>query len=96
MKKKKWIIAAMVCINVLLLSALMFNFQSSKATAQVVGGGTDYIMMTGQIQANWDAVYIIDLGRRQLCAWRFDKTKKRLLAFRPRDLKRDFQRKAAP
>ena len=92
---KKWIIAAMVCINVLLLSALMFNYQPSKAKAQVVGGGTDYIMITGQLQADWDAVYIIDLGRRYFCAWKFDKSKKRLFAFRPRDLKRDFQREAA-
>ena len=90
---KKVLIVALVCVNVALLAALMLGLAAPRASAQVYRGGADYLMMTGQIGRDWDAVYIVDMGSRRLMAWRFDQTKKRLVAFRGRELKTDFARK---
>ena len=89
---KRKLIAALVCINVGLLLALVLGVGTHRAEAQVIGGGTDYLVVTGQIGSDWDAVYIIDLRQRLLAALRWDKTHKRLTAFRGRPMLRDFGR----
>ena len=57
-------------------------------------GAPNYLMVTGHIGTNWEAVYVIELGKRRLAAWRFDKSRKRLIQFRGRQLKKDFLRKS--
>jgi hypothetical protein len=92
---RKALIVALVGINVVLLLALVLGYAAPPAKAQVIGGGTDYLMVTGKsIGGNVDAVYIIDLGKRRLAAWKFDVTTKRLIEYTKatRDLKRDFKR----
>ena len=89
---KRVSIVALVCINVGLLLALVLGTQAPQAKAQTVGGRTDYVVMTGKITSNSDALYVIDTGRRSLAAWKFDRTSKKLIPFRPRDLKNDFRR----
>ena len=89
---KKTLIVILVCVNLALLLGLVFSPTARKAEAQVFRGGTDYLMITGHINRDWDAVYVIDLARRQLLGWRFDKGRKRLLPIRGRRLKDDFRR----
>ena len=70
---KQIIIVALVCLNVSLLVALVFGIGTPAAEAQVIGGGTNYIMITGDIRQDYDAIYIVDLGKRQLAGLKFDK-----------------------
>ncbi|MHC4294227.1 MAG: hypothetical protein ACYSTL_01435 [Planctomycetota bacterium] len=89
---KKVLIITLVCVNVVLLASLILVAGVGRAEAQVYRGGTDYLMVTGKIGTNWEAVYVIDMETRRLLAWRFDRTKNRLLRFRGRMLQNDFRR----
>ena len=88
---KRILIVSLVCINVVLLGALLFEAAAPRADAQVIGGGTDYIVLTGHVGTDWDAVYVIDLASRRLAAWRLEKSRRpRLVAFGVRELTADF------
>ncbi len=91
---KQVIIVALVCLNAALLVALVFGAGTPAVNAQVIGGGTDYILITGDIREDYDAVYILDLGKRRLAALKFDKkgglAGGRLVPAGERDLPRDF------
>jgi len=89
---KKVAIVALVCVNAGLLVALMFGTGADKAQAQAIRGGSDYLVVTGKIQTNVDALYIIDTAKRSLTAWRFERrgTSGKLRQFRIQDLKTDF------
>ncbi|MDY7009814.1 MAG: hypothetical protein SVV80_03590 [Planctomycetota bacterium] len=93
---KQAIIVALVCLNAALVVALVFGTGTQAADAQVIGGGTNYILITGDIREDYDAVYILDLGKRRLAAMRFDKSKGiakgRLVPAGTRELLRDFER----
>ena len=88
---KRALIVALVCINVALLAALV-GVNLRRADAQVARGGNDYIMVTGKIEASFDAIFIVDLQSRRLAAWRFDRTTKRLVPYKGRVLDTDFKR----
>jgi len=90
---KNTLVALLICINLGLVVALLFGPATTPAEAQVIGGGADYLMVTGQIGTNWDGVYVIDLDSRRLLALRWDKTQKRMLAIRGRSLTSDFGRR---
>lgn len=91
---KQMIIVALMCLNASLLVAIVFGTGTPAAEAQVIGGGTNYIMVTGNLRENYDAIYIVDLGKRRLAALKFDKKgglkKGKLLISGIRDLPRDF------
>jgi hypothetical protein len=90
---KKALIVALVCINAALLLALVLGYGTPPAKAQVAGGATDYLMVTGRLIGEADAVYIIDLAKRRMAAWRFDKTNNKMVPMSGHELKRDFDRK---
>jgi hypothetical protein len=93
MTMRKILIVALICINAGLLAALVVSV-ASPAKAQVPGGGTDYLMISGKIHADGQAVYVLDLSKRQLRAWEFNRTTPaRLTPFLGRDLTKDFGRK---
>ena len=91
---RKGLIVLLVCVNVGLLAALLAGTGVPRAEAQVVGGGRDYLMMTGHIADDRDALWVLDLARRRLAAFRFDSKKNRLLPYRGRELKEDFRGRA--
>jgi len=90
--KKTWIVALLVVVNVALVAALVLHAWTPEAKAQVFRGAPDYLVITGRIGTDWDALYIIDLKSRKLGVWRFDKTQKKLVQIRGRLLKDDFGR----
>ena len=92
---KRVLIVTLVCVNLGLLATLMLGTATPKASAQAFRGGTDYLLMTGAIRSDYDAVYVIDLGKRRLLAWKLDRTKKSLVPNRGRDLRNDFERQRA-
>lgn len=85
---KKLLIILLVCLNIGLLAVLLTT-SSPKAGAQGYPA-TDYVVVTGEIDDNYDALYIIDSARRRMAAWRFDASSKRLLRIDTRNLKTDF------
>jgi hypothetical protein len=90
---KQFIIAALVCLNAALLLALVFGAGTQKAYGQVIGA--NYLLMTGHVNEDNDAVYVLDLASRRLAAWRWDKTAKRLAPIAAgggRELLQDFNR----
>jgi len=87
---KKLLIVALVCINVALLLALVLGSGIRQAKAQGFRT-TDYIMLSGKIGGGQDALYVVDLARERLIAWRYDMQRKRLIPYRGRELKRDFR-----
>jgi len=86
---KKALIVALLCINILLVAALV-NFNATKAQAQTERGANDYIMVTGRVEAGFEAVFVVDMKNRKLGAWRFDKAKKILVPYKGRILTTDF------
>ena len=92
---KQVILVALACLNAGLLVALVFNAGAPTAEAQIVGGGADYLVMTGAIAKNYDALYVLDLSTRQIAAWQFDKKNNALKLVGRRSLLRDFGRKPA-
>ena len=84
------LIVAMICLNVVLIAALV-GVNLNQAQAQTERGENDYIMATGKIGADFDAVYVVDLKTRQMKAWRFDKAAKRLVPYKGRTLTEDFK-----
>ena len=94
---KKALIVALVCINVALLVTLVLGSHVPQARAQAFRGGANYLMATGHISTDVDAIYILNLGGRQLGAWRMDTNIRadrppRFIPFRGRDLRSDFRR----
>ena len=85
---KKLLIVLLMCLNIGLLAALL-TVGSPRARAQGYRS-TDYVVVTGQIDQNYDALYVIDTARQRMVAWRFDQNKKRLVQFETRNLKTDF------
>ena len=91
---KRALVVTLVCINAALLLALVIGVNASDAKAQgIVGARTDYLIMTGNIGRDNDAVYIIDVTRQGMVAFHFVKGKKKLVAFRRgRKLKTDYRK----
>lgn len=90
---KQMILVALACLNAGLLVGLVFVASAPPAEAQIVGGGADYLVMTGAVAQNYDALYVLDLASRQLAAWKFDKKDNLLKLVGRRSLLRDFGRK---
>ena len=94
---KKIAIVTLVCINVALLATLVSTTLSradAQAAVTTVRVPPNYMLMTGHIRANEDAVYVLDVNARILAAWEFDHTAKRLERIRlMRDLSKDFNRR---
>jgi len=86
---KRILIAGLVCVNLALLGALL----SDSATGQAPGARpADYVLFTGKIAPDHDAVYLIDIPGSQMAAWRFDPQTRRLRPYRTRSLQGDFLR----
>ncbi|MGE0479933.1 MAG: hypothetical protein AB7Q17_05610 [Phycisphaerae bacterium] len=93
MNKSSWI-AALACLNLgLLAGVVLYSLPANTAFAQetpapAVGG---FVVVTGEIQDEYDALYVIDLSTRRLHAFMYDKTGKHLAFTSSRDLDRDFR-----
>lgn len=89
---KRFVIAALICANVALLAILALQaVPTAQGQDDIYFRRTNYVLVTGQIQSGYDAIYVIDVGAQRLGAWRFDLTTKRLVAFRGRELGNDFR-----
>lgn len=87
---KRALIIGLVVVNVVLLAALLLATDPPKAYGQSVHGATDYMVVTGHYDPEYDAAFVIDLGRRKMCFFLFDKTTKRMIPYAMRKLRTDF------
>ena len=87
---KKTLIAALVCVNIVLV-AMLINYNLKPAQAQTERGANNFIMTTGLVEPGLEGVYVIDLKTRKMGAWRFDRTAKKLVPYKGRTLTTDFR-----
>ena len=66
---KKAAIVALACINVALLAA-MIHVSTPPAQAQGFTGATDYLAITGKIDQDLDAIYIVDIAKSKLVCFK--------------------------
>lgn len=91
---KKFVIGALICLNVALVLALFLGSGNSSANAQAgaVRGPGEYMLMTGFVDQDLQAVYIVDIAKRKIAALTMDRAKKKLSLDGGRDLRKDFNR----
>ena len=93
MSKSTWV-ALLVCLNLVLLTGIVLaTYSSPAALAQGTGLAGNYMVVSGEIQNPYDALYILDLKSRTLHAFMWDVATKRLTYTDFRDLERDFRNK---
>lgn len=91
MSKSAWI-AALACLNALLLAAFcLTTLRLPAAMAQGTGLSGNYLAVAGEVQDEYDALYILDVRQRTLHAFMWDKSRRRLEYCDWRDLDRDFR-----
>lgn len=89
---KKFVLGALICVNLALVVAVVFHARPEKAYAQRGRGGS-YTMLTARRNSNEDVVYVIDTSRQLMVGWLLEKARNgdvRLIAIGPRDLAQDF------
>lgn len=60
-------LSALICLNLVLLTAIVFATTSPPAAyAQATGLADNYMVVTGEIQDDFDALYIIDMKEHML------------------------------
>lgn len=85
-------LSLLVCVNLVLLTALCLSTYSLPAAqAQGTGLAGNYMMVTGEIQNEYDALYLVDLRERTIHAFYWDKGRKQLVYSDMRSLERDFR-----
>lgn len=90
---KQVMIVALVCLNIALVAALVYSVNEPVANAQA-RGNADYMLVTGKMDYNTDAVFVFDLVQQKLLAFEPDYNKNfhvQILA--GRNLKGDFSGK---
>ena len=89
---KKFIIAALICVNLVLVAILVFHAAGQTAWAQGRRGQSNYMVTAGQFSSNEQVLYVVDTNRRMLGTFRLDTTRPewRWKPLPPRDLARDF------
>lgn len=89
---KKFIIGALVCLNLALVAILVFHAGGQPAYAQARRGQANYMLTSGQLDRGEQVLYVIDTNRRMMGVFRLDTTRPdwRWKQLPPRDLSRDF------
>ena len=91
MRRSTWI-ALLVSVNLILGTGLLLTaYTPPAAYAQGTGLAGNYLMVSGEIQDQLDALYIIDLRGRTMHAFYFDKSNKKMTYSDFRYLERDFR-----
>lgn len=90
---KRTIVAVLIGLNLILGTALVLTTVTPPvAQAQVPGGLADnYLLVAGEVQDEWDAVYLIDRQARVLHGFSYDRARKSLIHTDARSLTEDFR-----
>jgi hypothetical protein len=91
MNKSTWL-TLLVCVNLVLLTGIILVGTTPRAAqAQGIGLADNYLIVAGQIQEGFDALYVIDTAQRTLHSFYFRKGTKDLQWAGYRQLERDFR-----
>lgn len=91
MNKQTWI-SLLVCVNLALLTGVIVAATSlPAANAQATGLSGNYLAVCGEVQDQFDALYLIDSQSKTLHAFSWDRGEKHLRYAQSRDLRRDFR-----
>ena len=89
---KRTCLSLLVCVNLVLLTAIvLFAYSPPTALAQGTGLAGNYLVVAGEIQNEYDALYLIEMRSRTLHVFYYDKTRKELFYSDVRSLERDFR-----
>ena len=90
--KKKMLLTLVLCANLVLLTGIVLLTATPRtALAQGTGLAGNYLLVSGQIQSQFDALYMLDLRERALHCFYFVKGTNNLEYAGFRDLERDFR-----
>jgi hypothetical protein len=85
-------VSLLVCLNLVLLTGIVLvSYSPPAALAQGTSLGGDYMIVAGEIQDQYDALYIIDMRNRLLHVIYFERGRKQLKYAASRDLEQDFR-----
>jgi hypothetical protein len=91
MKSGGWF-TLLVCLNLILATALViFGLPPRTAVAQGTGLAGNYLVVSGEIQDQFDALYLIDLQERTLHTFYYQKGSNDIQYAGYRSLERDFR-----
>lgn len=91
---KNTLLAALVVANVALLAGVVLQTTPTKtALAQATGLNGNYLAVSGNIQNNFDALYLLDMQTTRLHVFVWDRGRKELDYVDSRSLERDFRNK---
>lgn len=91
MTKRSWI-ALLICANVGLLAGIVLATSMPRAAyAQATGLAGNYLLVAGELQDQYDALYMLDLKQAVLHAFYYDRGPRRLAYAHSRSLERDFR-----
>jgi hypothetical protein len=86
------LLAGLVCLNLALAGALLMStVRLPSAYAQATGLAGNYMAVCGEVQNDYDALYLLDVRARALHAFAFDRGTKSLRYSDSRNLERDFR-----
>lgn len=89
---KKTCLSLLICLNLLLLTGMILASSSPAAAyAQDTGLAGNYLVVAGEIQDQFDALYVLDTRARNLYAFKYDRGRRVLELIGARDLERDFR-----
>ena len=89
---KKTVIAFLICLNIGMLAVLMFGETASPANAQTrYYNETDYALVTGKIESDLEAVYVIDMASQKIGVWKYNLSQRRMSVMDRRSLADDFR-----
>lgn len=89
-KTKRVVILTLVCLNMALLGLLVFLNTPAASAQQTEFRSTDYLVVTGRVGEDLDALYVLDLAQQKLAVIKYDKTNRQLAPLATRTLPSDF------
>ena len=91
MRKASWL-ALLICVNLVLVTGIFLASTSPRtANAQGTGLADNYLLVAGEIQDGFDALYLLDLKERTLHAFYFERGTRNLKYAGFRSLDADFR-----
>jgi hypothetical protein len=91
MRKTTWL-TALICLNLVLLTGIILLTTSPRvAHAQQTGLAGNYLVVSGEIQSKFDALYLLDLRERTIHTFYFRKGTNDLQYAGFRNLEIDFR-----
>lgn len=89
---KNAVIVALVCANLLILAALVVGSGSVDQAKAAGWVEADYLVVAAKVDKTEDLIYVTNLNKGKMLAFRFDTERKRLVPYDGVRLDRDFGR----